>query len=472
MSRSQKRAGFAELRGSTNKRFTISADAPTNPQNKETWLDQDTNQWYYYNKPTTEWIPIFSSGGGSVTNLTYHNDTNTTAVTTNVEVGTVDITMALDGSIIVTGTFVGTASATTTLTTLIKLDTVTQHTIVDYVSGAVDHTVNFSVVLEGITAGDYTISVDMASSAGTFTLDASEQHLYCLAYYDAVIGGDGGGVVTTAGYIFGGGGSTTYSDTDEYTPDSWTSKTDIPSPARRYLASSAINSKAYIYCGYLSSSVGGQDCDEYIVDSWTNKTDTPTPPRRALGSSTIASSGYIYCGLDRNGSTRYQDTDEYTPDSWTSKTDAPLPAREQLSASTIGSSGYIFSGYTGSALIADTDEYTPDTWTSKTNITTSRRTHTSTTLDSKAYVISGLAASGRTQVTEEYVVDSWASKTNFSATGKTFLSSSFVGGAIYAYCGRDNTTYQQDCDEYIADTWTSKTDAPLPARDGIGASSL
>ena len=50
------------------------------------------------------------------------------------------------------------------------------------------------------------------------------------------------------GYIYCGSGS--YLDTDEYDPDSWTSKTNCPLPARDNLAASTINDKGYIYCGY------------------------------------------------------------------------------------------------------------------------------------------------------------------------------------------------------------------------------
>lgn len=135
------------------------------------------------------------------------------------------------------------------------------------------------------------------------------------------------------GYIYCGDDGSRLQDTDKYLPDTWTNKTNAPSPARERLAASTISNKGYIYCGDDS---GGyiQDTDEYDPDSWTSKTNAPNPTRHRLAASTILNKGYIYCGYD--GSNELQDTDEYDPDSWTSKTDCPSPARINLAASTIG----------------------------------------------------------------------------------------------------------------------------------------
>ncbi|MCK5245227.1 MAG: hypothetical protein KAJ90_08150, partial [Desulfobacterales bacterium] len=100
-----------------------------------------------------------------------------------------------------------------------------------------------------------------------------------------------------------------------------------------------------------------QDTDQYIPDVWVSKIDMPVPGRNRLEASTIGNLSYIYGGY--NGSSHLQDCDEYTPDVWVSKTDMPLPERSGTAASTIGDSGYVYCGYGGTSL-SDCDEYTPD----------------------------------------------------------------------------------------------------------------
>lgn len=51
MGRSQRRAGYGGLRGATNPRITVSANAPTNPQKYDIWVDITTPAtpvWNYY----------------------------------------------------------------------------------------------------------------------------------------------------------------------------------------------------------------------------------------------------------------------------------------------------------------------------------------------------------------------------------------------------------------------------------------
>ena len=40
------------------------------------------------------------------------------------------------------------------------------------------------------------------------------------------------GCIGSAGYVTGGSGGGATQDTDEYAPDTWTSKTDMPTPGR------------------------------------------------------------------------------------------------------------------------------------------------------------------------------------------------------------------------------------------------
>lgn len=46
--------------------------------------------------------------------------------------------------------------------------------------------------------------------------------------------------LSTSGYVYGGSDGGYLQDTDEYNPDTWTSKSDMPLPARYRLAASTI----------------------------------------------------------------------------------------------------------------------------------------------------------------------------------------------------------------------------------------
>lgn len=421
MARASKRAGFGQQRGAISPRITYAEIAPSLPKNGDEWIKKSTSQKYVYDKASTSWIPLFGAGGGgNLGGLSYHNDTNTTAVSTNVEVGTVDVTMAFDGSLVVTGTFVGTASTTMTITSLIKLDTVTQHTAVQYISGAVDDTVSFSVVLEGVEAGDYTISVDMAASTGTFTLDASEQHLYALTYYDAVIGGGGGGFVGTKYNVFGGfdgTGGGTLSDNDQYLPSG---------------------------------------------SSWTAKTNLPTA---VFGASTFRINLLGYICRDTNNN-EYNES----ADSFTSKASLPSPNRNRHSGITLNSKGYCIGG---SLTLADNDEYdaSGNSWVSQTNKTTGVSLFGTCVLSSKIYCFCGYTGSA-SQINEEYVVDTWASKTNAPSPARQANDVNSATGKGYTVGGFNPSTYYADNDEYDSsgDSWSSKTDQPLAKSEMMVAS--
>ena len=222
----------------------------------------------------------------------------------------------------------------------------------------------------------------------------------------------------------------------------------------------------YVYGGYGSDYL--QDCDQYIPDTWISKTDMPLPARSSLAASTIGSSGYVYGGDE---GVQLQDCDEYTPDTWVSKNNMPSPGRNYLAASTIGSSGYIYGGYTGSNL-QDCDQYTPDTWVSKSNIPSPvRRILAASTIGSSGYIYGGYYTS-QLQDCDEYTPDTWTSKSNMPSPARHALAASTIGSSGYIYGGHDGTNQLQDCDEYTPDTWTSKSDMPSPARHALAASTI
>jgi N-acetylneuraminic acid mutarotase len=90
----------------------------------------------------------------------------------------------------------------------------------------------------------------------------------------------------------------------------------MPLPARNQLAASTIGNSGYIYGGHNGGYL--QDCDQYTPDTWTSKSDMPLPGRDDLAASTIGNSSYVYGGYDSMVNL-LQDCDQYTPDTWVSK---------------------------------------------------------------------------------------------------------------------------------------------------------
>jgi hypothetical protein len=102
---------------------------------------------------------------------------------------------------------------------------------------------------------------------------------------------------------------------------------------RRYpmYAAGSVSSVGYVYGGY-SGVVYWQDCDSWDESSWSSETDMPTPARYGLAASTIGGTGYVYGGY---GSDYLRDCDSWDESSWANETDMPTPGRRYPAASTI-----------------------------------------------------------------------------------------------------------------------------------------
>jgi hypothetical protein len=270
-------------------------------------------------------------------------------------------------------------------------------------------------------------------------------------------------------YIYGGATSLPRrQDTDEYSADSdsWASKTDMPPPARSYLAATTILNKGYI-CGGISDSGTLQDTEEYDPDVWTSKSNMNSPARAGHAFIAIIDSGYSFGSSEITG-----DTSEYRPDVWLEKTDMTV-GREDLAASEIYNKGYIYGGSTTSGYLLNTDEYNPDTWTVKSAITdTPRAKHAATTVLNKGYIFGGQEALSVTlQSTVEYDPDVWTSKTDmlvpiFKMAASTVLNKGYIcGGAS----GPIDETYEYNPS---TDSWSSKADIPFPARSHFDGSTI
>lgn len=186
-----------------------------------------------------------------------------------------------------------------------------------------------------------------------------------------------GATIATEIYAFGGVSTASLLDTEEYTPDSWTGKTDMPAPARAVMPAPVVSGAAYLFGGTqdLPATTYLLDCDEYAPDTWTSKTDLPSPDRTGCAGASIGSAAYCAFGVRSPfvPGTALTDNDEYTPsgDSWSARTNGPSPARINSRACTIAGLMYCFAGNnTISATFADNDEYDAggDSWTSRTDL--------------------------------------------------------------------------------------------------------
>lgn len=167
--------------------------------------------------------------------------------------------------------------------------------------------------------------------------------------------------------------------TYQYTPssNSWSTKTDIPTPARTEGASAVIGTSGYVYGGAGVGSITDNDKYDSGADSWTSKADLPTPAR--VGNMGWSIDGLAYSCVGFNLGTHYKDVDEYNPgtDAWTGITDINGTARRNAAGCAPGGAapGFVTAG-SGSAFTAsqDHESFTPSAWTTQTTMPTPART--------------------------------------------------------------------------------------------------
>lgn len=292
-------------------------------------------------------------------------------------------------------------------------------------------------------------------------------------YYSAGVGQSGTTEESTgpaAGYVFGGYAppSTAVYDTDQYVPDTWTAKTDMPSPNRAEMPACSLSLKIYIFGGYRTAFLS--DTDEYAPDTWTGKTDIPSPARATHSAFGVNNKGYIAGGL--GGGNWLTQVDEYNPDTWTGKTGMPSPVRGLHTAFGINSKGYVAGGYNGSYL-QDLDEYDPDTWASKTNMPTPARARfAACALNEKGYVFGGMGGGSPFADTDEYISDTWTSKTDAPGPNKTEHAASSITNKAFVYGGSGSAPEDTNRYDPSTDTWTGMTDMLSPQRRSLSSASI
>jgi len=266
-------------------------------------------------------------------------------------------------------------------------------------------------------------------------------------------------------------------DVDSYVVDSWTSKTDGPTPGRFYHGAGTVEGVAYVFGGtsnvaYLS------DNESYVLstDTFTAKT-AMTANRWYMASFANTSDVYSVAGYN-SSVTQTRTTYQYNPagNSWSTKTDVPTPSRT-AAAGFMLTKGYCVAGSDGGIAMGDTDQYdtAADSWTSKTNANTSRIAHGAFALDGHGYILLGDKLSGTyADDAEKYdeTANTWTSgsaigsgrdkRRNTAAQSPGSTGSGFVAGGIKPF-GAGNTL---QTDEYDGSAWTTRADMPTPARHG------
>ncbi|MCW5876470.1 MAG: hypothetical protein KIS85_06265 [Anaerolineales bacterium] len=279
------------------------------------------------------------------------------------------------------------------------------------------------------------------------------------------------------GYVAAGLSSTSVGmlDLDEYNPDTWTQRADMPSPAR-YGAGGAGIDGVLVVTGGADSWAGSSkylDVDEYTpgANSWASKTDLPSPARLEHWVTVIA--GKLVSGFGVNASSYYADLDEYThgTDSWASKTDGPTGrAIGDNAPSPVSGKGYFIGGRTSGGAQSLNSEYDlgGDSWTAQTAlISPARHNHGGMMLADRIYVAGG-STTGLFDNDELLPPGTWTSKTNTPSPARVESGTAEIGGRGYLMYGAATwgSGDLQDCDEYnpSGDSWTNKTNGPNPVR--------
>jgi N-acetylneuraminic acid mutarotase len=142
--------------------------------------------------------------------------------------------------------------------------------------------------------------------------------------------------------------------------DTWTRKTDIPTP-RGYLSASAVNGKIYAIggrAGTFQNPIELSTVEEYdpATDTWTKKSDLPNV-RYFLSTSVVDDKVYAVGG-GPNG----RATEKYDPatDTWTGKASMPTE-RSMLATSAANGKIYAIGGGSG---LSTVEVYTPEGWRS------------------------------------------------------------------------------------------------------------
>jgi N-acetylneuraminic acid mutarotase len=263
--------------------------------------------------------------------------------------------------------------------------------------------------------------------------------------------------------------------------DSWTSRTDMPTP-RRGMSAAVLDGKIYVIGGNPGSTGGLKTVEAYdpATDSWMTKSPMSVA-RGGLSISVVNGKIYAIGGMT-SPSGSFNTVEEYDPstDRWMRKASMPT-SRFQLSTSVVNGKIYAIGGTRAwPNITSKVEEYDPttDTWIEKRAMPTARYGLSTCAVNGKIYAIGGvLDHPNITSIVEEYdpVADVWRRKADMP-TARPFLATSVLNGRIYALGG---ATPDPDgppvstVEEYdpATGTWTVKADM-LTARGHLAAGTV
>ena len=276
-------------------------------------------------------------------------------------------------------------------------------------------------------------------------------------------------------------GAVRIKDTDSYVIDSWTSKTDGPTPERDSAAAATVQGIAYVFGGIEGTSPFFLTSNQSYVlstDTFTSKA-AMTATRNAQAGVGIGDYAYSIGGQDGT-SVPLRTTYQYDPagNSWSTKTDTPTPPRKNATAFALSGNGYLVGGLSdASTILKDNDQYDPsaNSWTGKTDCGTQRYGSGGMAIDGKGYFMLGNdGAAPLSGVCEEYDTsgNSWTTKANLSTATPASLNRYHIGGVSpgstsegFAVSGFTSAAVNNH-DQYApgSDVWTVRTVIPSPAR--------
>jgi kelch-like protein 17 (actinfilin)/kelch-like protein 18 len=276
-------------------------------------------------------------------------------------------------------------------------------------------------------------------------------------------------------------GAVRIKDTDSYVIDSWTSKTDGPTPERDSAAAATVQGIAYVFGGIEGTSPFFLTSNQSYVlstDTFTSKA-AMTATRNAQAGVGIGDYAYSIGGQDGT-SVPLRTTYQYDPagNSWSTKTDTPTPPRKNVTAFALSGNGYLVGGLSdASTILKDNDQYDPsaNSWTGKTDCGTQRYGSGGMAIDGKGYFMLGNdGAAPLSGVCEEYDAsgNSWTTKANLSTSVPASVNRYYIGGVSpgstsegFAVSGFTSAAVNNH-DQYApgSDVWTVRTVIPSPAR--------
>ena len=288
----------------------------------------------------------------------------------------------------------------------------------------------------------------------------------------------GGGAPAQNYYVFGGTtlGTPSARQAINYQWSSgWTAKAGLSS-ARDSMAASTptTTSSAYTYGGVSNAAFLTQS-DSYSPDTWSTNTPMSSPSRYRSSGVAISSLGYCWGGWNSSNTTqsRNEQMTPGSPSTWTTKT--PMTAaRSNSVAAPISGKGYLICGADSSnANVATNYEYSPsgDSWATKTACPAPAKNGLAGfSISGVAYVTYG--APDATRRNDGYVVDVWSSNatapgalTQYPASGSIDLS-----GVGWATGGTNNgATSLAQHSEYVPNAWASRTGIPTPITNAVAS---